>query len=41
MKKGLTEKVDYLRSQRPKDEMGEGYDGKGVRSGGGEWNGVA
>ena len=41
MKKGLSEKVGHLRSERTEDEMGEGYGGKGVRSGGGKWSGVA
>ena len=41
MKKGLAERVDHLRSERTEDEMGEGYGGKGVRSDGKEWSGVA
>jgi hypothetical protein len=41
MKKGLTERVGHLRSERTEDEMGEGYGGKGVRSGGGELAGTA
>ena len=41
MKKRLTERVNYLRSERTEDETGEGYGGKGVRSGGGEWSGHA
>lgn len=41
MKKRLTERVNYLRSERTKYDMGEGYGGKGVQGGGGEWSGHA
>ncbi len=41
MKKRIIERVGHLRSERINDRNGEGYGGKGVRSGAGEWNGVA
>ncbi len=40
MKKRLTKRVDHLRSERTEDEMGKGYVGKGIWSGGGEWSGL-